>query len=368
MSLVTATIVLLTSFYLLAKICDGYFVNSLERIAARFDMPTDIAGATLMAVGSSAPEFFISLFAVTKALTAGSSQPRADIDPGLFGLGAGTIVGSALFNLLVITGASVVVRPAKLTWQPMVRDLLFYSVSVGLLLWTLSDGRITTAEAAFLTGFYLLYLASLRPWKRLFPYADHSGGFQPAVEADNPPDTESMGIVDRLLKHLMPRMTGPNPWVWTTFCVSVGIVAALSYVLVEAGIAIAVALDLPEVIIGLTVLAVGTSVPDLVSSVVVARRGHSDMAVTNAVGSNIFDIQIGLGLPWLLICLWGGKDLVVQHTALQTDVVLLFASVGIVLVLLIVCRWYLGRAAGWLLVLAYVGYIVAACTGVVPHG
>src|SRR5680860_1690473 len=116
MNLILYSLALLASFYLLAVICDRYFVFSLDKIALKLNMNSDMAGATLMAVGSSAPELFVSIIALFK--------------PGQEALGAGTIVGSALFNVLVIIGASAMVRKAFIAWQPIVRDLSFYTLSI----------------------------------------------------------------------------------------------------------------------------------------------------------------------------------------------------------------------------------------------
>ena len=95
---------MLFAFYLMAEVCDKYFVASLEKISKRLKLSPEAAGATFMAAGSSAPELFVSLMALFK--------------PGEEAMGAGTIVGSAIFNILVITGASLVVRQAFVIWQP----------------------------------------------------------------------------------------------------------------------------------------------------------------------------------------------------------------------------------------------------------
>ncbi len=112
--------------------------------------------------------------------------------------------------------------------------------------------------------------------------------------------------------------------------------------------------------IGLTVLAVGTSVPDLVSSIIVARRGKSDMAVSNAVGSNIFDIGVGLGLPWLIVTVATGNAVRVETTELMASTALLFGSIVVVVLLLLWCRWELGRRSGAFLIALYVAYVVSA--------
>src|SRR5690554_2806155 len=99
-------LILITIFYLLAKVSEDYFVESLDIISRKLKLPEDVAGATLMAVGSSAPEFATALIAV--------------LGTGTEDIGAGTIVGSAIFNILVIVGASALVSGAFLRWQPVV--------------------------------------------------------------------------------------------------------------------------------------------------------------------------------------------------------------------------------------------------------
>ena len=120
MSIIFYIIFLIFSFYFLAIICDRYFVNSLDLVAQKWKMSSDMAGATLMAIGSSAPELFVSLFALFK--------------PGNEAMGAGTIVGSALFNILVIIGVSAIIRKTVIAWQPVIRDLVFYCLSILLLI------------------------------------------------------------------------------------------------------------------------------------------------------------------------------------------------------------------------------------------
>ena len=157
---------LIASFYLLAEISDRYFIPALDKIAHRFNMSHDMAGATLMAIGSSAPELFVAIIALLK--------------PGDHSaIGVGTIVGSALFNLLVIIGASSIVRVAVLSWQPVVRDLLFYAIAIIGLFYVLKDGSVSSVEASILVTVYLFYLIAVVKWRKWFPYVDkdeHDGG------------------------------------------------------------------------------------------------------------------------------------------------------------------------------------------------
>jgi len=127
--------------------------------------------------------------------------------------------------------------------------------------------------------------------------------------------------------------------------------------MVESAVHIANTFNIPTAIIGLTILAAGTSIPDLLSSVHVAKRGKGDMAISNAIGSNIFDIGIGLGLPWFFITQVRHQSILIDTHNLYSSVFLLFATVIALLVLLIVRKWKVGRLAGLGLILLHIGYI-----------
>ena len=346
---------LILTFYLLAIVVEVYFVETLEIISKRLKLSSDIAGATFMAVGSSAPELFVAFLALFRV-----QEQQA--------MGAGTIVGSAIFNILVIIGASALVKQAILTWQPVIRDLAFYVLCILLLLFTFRDGSITLADALLYLALYILYLFSFSFWKKIVPYE---------IVADNTIDDD---IVEMEEEH--QQKTRQSPWTWKNasekilsfffadlkkrpnllflnFGMSIIFLAILSHFMVESAVHVAQSLGLPEVIIALTVLAVGTSVPDLMSSIIVARKGQGDMAIANAVGSNIFDIAIGLGLPWIFIILLRGESVQVVTENLDSSIVLLFATVIALLFLLIVRRWEIGRYAGMLLIGAYLWYILS---------
>ena len=111
-------------------------------------------------------------------------------------------------------------------------------------------------------------------------------------------------------------------------------------------------------------LAVGTSIPDLMASVIVARQGKGDMAVSNAVGSNIFDILVGLGFVWMVIILYRGEPIPISQENLGSSIILLLASVAALMFLLIARRWAIGRVAGFILIALYIAYLVSAISGV----
>jgi Ca2+/Na+ antiporter len=144
---------------------------------------------------------------------------------------------------------------------------------------------------------------------------------------------------------------------WRAFAVSIVFIAILSYFLVEYAIVFAEALHIPPVIVALTILAAGTSVPDLFASVVVARQGRGDMAVANAVGSNVFDILIGLGLPWLIVLVIGDGPILIGTENLFTSTLILLGTVVLLFVFLTTGH-RLSRLEGVILVLVYVAYAV----------
>lgn len=334
--------VLLVSFYLLAVICEDFFVKSLDMISNKLKLSSDVAGATLMAVGSSAPELFTSLFAVLKP------GDHADI-------GAGTIVGSAIFNILVIIGASAAFKRAKLTWQPVIRDTLFYVITIVLLLVSFWDGKIVLSEAVLFLAMYCVYIYVVTQWKKWLPYSD----IDPIDLIESETKKNKFARTSKqLLSYLIPDPTKKPHLYILTFVFSIIGLAALSYLLVEAAIGIGDILHINPTIIALTVLAAGTSIPDLLSSIIVAKQGRGDMAVSNAVGSNIFDILVCLGLPWLIILVTKGGSIAVGTDNLLSSVFLLFATVVAILFILIVRKWTIGKRAGLLLIGIYFLYVV----------
>lgn len=119
------------------------------------------------------------------------------------------------------------------------------------------------------------------------------------------------------------RRPGKGRWCYFSFLLSIGWIGAFSYLMVSWAEIIGNTIGIPSVIMGLTILAAGTSVPDLLSSVIVARRGAGDMAVSSSIGSNIFDILVGLPVPWLLFSAWpNDKDTVSVRTSGRLKVLL----------------------------------------------
>ncbi|PIZ63225.1 sodium:proton exchanger [Candidatus Roizmanbacteria bacterium CG_4_10_14_0_2_um_filter_39_13] len=349
---------LILIFYLLAKICDQYFVESLDVIAKKWKLSDDVAGATLMAIGSSAPEFFTALIALTKV---GSEQ-----------VGAGTIVGSAIFNILVIVGMSSIVATAYLNWKPVIRDLLFYLISILILLWTFADGIITWQESLMYLVGYAGYVLILSRWSGWFPDEKQLNILEEDIEVFEKEEKRHerskyfgkvLSLIDHMVAMTFSQKAQLNDSYWKVFFISIVWIAVLSWGLVEIAVLAAHDLGIPQVIIALTILAAGTSIPDLLSSLIVAKKGRGDMAVSNAVGSNVFDILIGLGFPWFLYVVVTGGSVTVGTENLFSSILLLFFTVVTLLFLLITQKFKMGFRSGYFLVGLYVLYVCYSIYG-----
>ena len=131
----------------------------------------------------------------------------------------------------------------------------------------------------------------------------------------------------------------------------------MSWVLVETAIHVSHVLNIPESIIALTILAAGTSIPDLISSLIVAKQGRGDMAISNAIGSNIFDILVGLGFPFLLVILISGNTVEAGGHNLESSAIVLFASLIAFTLLLVGKRWKINWFTGVILLGLYIAYL-----------
>merc|ERR1712139_733051 len=153
------------------------------------------------------------------------------------------------------------------------------------------------------------------------------------VEPDKPEESESKGFscpdpLNKLWELIMP---SPERY-WLLFSASIAFIAICTYIMVDAVNRIGCNLNIEPLIMGLIFLAAGTSVPDALGSIAVAKQGEGDMAVANALGSNVFDIMLGLGIPWTIkngflgedIIFKGAKDELVKYVIILTGVLFVF--------------------------------------------
>lgn len=368
MSLWLSLLVIFISLYVMSEVVDKYFIKSLDNIAHWMKMPQSVAGATLLAFGTSTPEISTALF----ALFLEGANPAT---------GIGTIVGSAIFQILVVIGFAAFVRTSQLNWRPVARDSFFYALSIILLIWFINDDKLTLYEAFAFVGFYVFYLFALFLWtiyvKEESLEADSKDteipqpflSVEKEVEAHlGKPRNNIFAILRKILSYpisftlgLLPDVEKKQSWTIPVFLISLAIIGYSCYWLVLAAEQFALLLNIPPAIVALTILAGGTSIPEMISSAIVSKQGRGDMAIANAIGSNIFDILMSLGLPVLIFILVKGTSLNdLGGSQISSSVLLLFASLIIVVGLLIVLRFRATRLFGAFLMSLYVLYVAGA--------
>jgi len=145
-----------------------------------------------------------------------------------------------------------------------------------------------------------------------------------------------------------------------SFIFSILWIAAFSYLMLWWTSEIGKTIPIEPEIMGLSFLAAGTSVPDLITSVIVARKGLGDMAVSSSVGSNIFDITIGLPLPWLLYSIINGEHYPVQSCGLFCSVIMLFGMLFVTVSSIAIAKWKMTTAMGLSMIAMYCCFLLVA--------
>lgn len=446
----------------LNTVCDVYFTGALEEMVDAWNVQPDVAGATFMAAGGSAPEFFTSLIGTTIAIN---------------DVGFSTIVGSAVFNVLFVIGLCGWVAPEamELSWWPLFRDCSYYIVGLSLLAIFASDQLISLPEAIVLFCTYLIYCVIMyfnRPleesvknmlgakrvapdsgdaelrnageaWQNSSPAAPNvdldrqpqagNGSKEgnedvkmeeaddvnkknsdpeaapevahPVPEKDDKDDVEKgeagkdkeeagegdddddddepfinkpEGLLNQViwaislpvyvpLWYLIPQPSSEKkfgiPVFLLSFIIALGWIAGFSFLLVWWVEILGEVLHVDEILMGFTILAAGTSIPDAVSSMAVAKRGQGDMAVSSSIGSNIFDILVGLPIPWIIKTgiIHGGDEEIRFKSPYLTFYVLLLLSMVVITVVSIHCLgWKLNNTLGGTMAVLYVIFLTTA--------
>ncbi|XP_057288915.1 sodium/potassium/calcium exchanger 2 isoform X2 [Pezoporus wallicus] len=477
-------------FIALAIVCDEFFVPSLTVITEKLTISDDVAGATFMAAGGSAPELFTSLIGVFISHS---------------NVGIGTIVGSAVFNILFVIGMCALFSREilNLTWWPLFRDVSFYIIDLILLIIFFLDNLIMWWESLTLLTAYFCYVTFMKfnvqveEWVKKFlnrnkvekvtaadaegktkprlqrggssaslhnslmrnsifqlmihtldPLAEELGsygnlkyydtmteegkfkerasilhkiakkkcqvedserqngaanheksakvevavtppsdsgpvqnGIAPNVEEENEEDEDqplSLAWPDTPRKQLtyllvlpivfplwvsLPDVRNPKSRKFfpITFFGSISWIAFFSYLMVWWAHQVGETIGISEEIMGLTILAAGTSIPDLITSVIVARKGLGDMAVSSSVGSNIFDITVGLPLPWLLYAVINSfAPVTVSSNGLFCAIVLLFIMLLFVILSIAFCKWRMNKFLGFLMFGLYFVFLIVS--------
>jgi len=440
----------LYTFISIAVVCDDFFVPALEVLVQKYDIDDDVAGATFMAAGGSAPELFTALIGVFIAKS---------------NVGFGTIIGSAVFNVLFVIGACAFFSSSVLvlTWWPLARDCTFYTFDLCMLYVFFRDQKIELYEALLLLGLYFVYVGFMKfnaaaerfvkikimgqtdftkkanalgrvegdkgsePVSSVREgFAAGNGDVLPAVDhisplpmtrsltkslsrvstpgsvkemtesgrisqcgssadgidkgekkggaaEDDDDDDETAGIdlswpegtlsqvyfviaapIMYLLAYTIPNCKKDRHLFGVVFFESIFYIGFFSYFMVWWATSVGAVVGISDVVMGYTFLAAGTSVPDLMSSIIVARQGLGDMAVSSSIGSNIFDITFGLPVPWALWSLSHGLDaIIVESDSLNFSLVLLIVMLVSVVGIIALCGWRMTNGLGMAMLVLY---------------
>ena len=260
-----------------------FFSPAASYIQNKHDIPQSIKAAVIDAIASSFPEFCVAIIAVIMI-------GRAEV-------GIASIVGSALYNVLVIPAAAglVAASPMVISKEVVWRDNIYYlgvTLLLGVMLWLFPNEWGAGVAIIFLLA-YLGYVFLLqRDFKK--SKNQNADSHQPDILDDKTEDDDELELKSE-----------KKAWVWLVSMMIV--MGGATHVLVESSLALGDMLGIDGVLMGFVVIAAGTSVPDTALSVISAKKGHYDAAVSNVFGSNIFDICICLSIPILLALALSGE-------------------------------------------------------------
>ena len=295
-------------FLMLVKGSD-WFVDGACGIASRFGIPQLVIGLTIVAMGTSAPEAAVSITAAIKG--------SADIT-------IGNIVGSNILNILIILGISSVLTPLAVS-----RSTIFYEIPFLIAVTVLLFFQGRNQTVGFLEGVVLL-LVFVVYFVYLFFMAKKGHGANGAPAKANSLWRSVLGTAAGLV-----------------------IIVAGSNMAVDSASTLARIFGMSERFIGLTIVALGTSLPELFTSVAAARKGNADIAIGNIVGSNIFNILFVIGISALIIPIPFSADFYADT--------LTAAAAGVLLLICCGRSRKLGRISGILMLLGYLCYFVFIC-------
>lgn len=293
------------------------FIDGATAIAKKFSVPSFLIGVLILGIGTSAPEMVVSVLAALE----GSPE-----------LALGNAYGSNIINIALVLGATVLISPIIIRKAIVKRDLPLLVIITAIAAWQLRDGMLSLTDGLVLLALLVLVLGmqivlSLR-----------EGNHEDDVIADNTDPNHVEPSVARGVGSLF---------------IGILMLVISSRAIVWGAVELATFWGLSELIIGLTIVAVGTSLPELVSSLSAARKGEHDMALGNIIGSNIFNTLGVVGLAAIIV------PITVNPVILSRDVL----AMGVITLLLVAlcvfaftAKRQFSRAAGSTLVLFFLGY------------
>ena len=295
---------LAVGFLMLVKGAD-WFVDGSAGIAKKMGIPQLVIGLTIVAMGTSAPEAAVSINASLK---------------GNSGIAIGNVVGSNILNILIILGISALLSTIAIQRSTLRYEMPYMIfVTIILIVLGMTGEYVTRAEGVILWVLFLVYLAYL---------------FRLAKQGAEEDDTEDRSTI----KLLISMIGGGVIVVWG------------SDITVDSATQIAQMIGLSERFIGLTIVALGTSLPELVTSVVAAKKGNADIAIGNIVGSNIFNILFVIGTAAIIAP-------VIYDAAFLIDGIIA-VSAGVLLWVSVLKTRSLRKPWGIVMLLCYLAYLV----------
>ncbi len=306
-TIIISVVALVFGFLMLVKGSD-YFVEGASGFAARLGIPQLIIGLTIVAMGTSFPEAAVSITAAFKG--------NADIT-------IGNIVGSNILNTFIILGITSLIIPVAVAKSTVMYEIPFMIICSAVLLVMGLDNKITFIEGVILWILFVCYLVYL--------FFNSKNNKEQKEEDDEKKKVKG----------------------WMLILYVVGGIAAIivgSKLAVYGATELARIIGMSERFIGLTLVALGTSLPELFTSVVAAKKGNADIAIGNIVGSNIFNILFIVGTTALLTVVPYDKKFIIDSGIMIISAIVLFACV--------VKTKKLTRLSGAIMLFSYCGYFV----------
>ncbi len=306
MNIIVQAVLMTIGFFMLIKGAD-WFVDGASGLASKLGIPQLVIGLTIVAMGTSAPETAVSLSSALKG--------NADIC-------VGNVVGSNILNVLVILGVTALIVDLKVavsTIRYEVPYMIF--ITIVLLLLGYTGAEISLPEGAVLWLLFLVYLSYL---------------FVMAKKNKTADDTAKKDIsIFRLILYVV---------------LGLALIICGSQITVDSATAIAKMIGISDRFIGLTIVALGTSLPELVTSVTAARKGNADIAIGNIVGSNIFNILFVIGTTAFI------TPVLFEKNFLFDTVIAI--STGLLLLVGVFRKRSMNRKLGVIMLIAYTAYVI----------
>lgn len=295
-----------------------YLVRGAVSLAQKMGVSAMVIGMTIVAFGTSAPEFLVTINATLH---------------GSPGIALGNVVGSNIANILLILGAACLVTPIRDMPEGIRRDAVVLISGTMIFAWLCWNGDLGRTQGLILLGLFVAFIG-YSTWREM------SFGDEPVVESRIEEVEELQTLKDHPMKAWIALVGG-----------FVGLIYGAD-VLVDGAVVLARQFNVSEEVIGLTVIALGTSLPELAASTVAAIRGHAELAIGNVVGSNLFNILGVAGVAAVITPLEISQDMY------SFDLLVMVGATLAVLPFMF-SPWGFPRIVGLLFVIGYGGFIWA---------